>query len=131
MKYLDAIEARVKATTPGPWGVDGVSVIIPVDGKGKWPLIVSLQYDTEDGPAWTPNSEENAQFIAHARADIEALLRVVRAARKEVVRREGNPQSKIFRQSVMIHGGIQHRAVAACELCEALAVLDAGVEIET
>ncbi|MCA1571929.1 MAG: hypothetical protein LC798_16785 [Chloroflexi bacterium] len=66
-----AIRAREKAATPGPWTIDES---FEVDDKGTRATFVK-------GPLWWYDnyleSEADAQFIAHARTDIPALLAAV------------------------------------------------------
>lgn len=75
MTRLDDIEARVKAATPGPWVADddgGVSTawpeVDPVLGQG--PIV-----DTEGCGMGNP---DDAEFIAHARTDVEDLAAFAR-----------------------------------------------------
>lgn len=65
---LKEIEERANKATPGPWRVDESlpNVYIRHDGIG-WPI--ASMFHTANGP-W----KENAEFIAHARTDIPALL---------------------------------------------------------
>lgn len=83
---LDAIEARVKAATPGPW----------VDGHGWYngPLfdVVSASgrticgCSTCDRGDGVGEDENNAAFIMHARTDIPAFIAEVRRLRETVAR---------------------------------------------
>lgn len=62
-KELNAIRARLVAATPGPWTVDD--------------SISSLGYDIDEVPCGVRKAfdrREDADFIAHAPADIAALL---------------------------------------------------------
>lgn len=71
---LDAIEKRANAATPGPWTHEGVargnekSVIVRPPPAYPWP--VSWHYGTD--------SLKIADFIAHAREDVPALIARVR-----------------------------------------------------
>lgn len=77
---LDAIEARANAATDGPWWHYG-------DGFRE---IHGPQNDEEDG--WAPQvavagddgTLPDAEFIAHARTDIPALVAEVRRLRAQV-----------------------------------------------
>lgn len=67
-EQLDAIRGREAKATAGPWGVDGPAQCGPGDTLTVYPV--------EDGgtvayvqPCW-----DDAEFIAHAREDIPALL---------------------------------------------------------
>ena len=57
-KYLAEIKAREQAATPGPWYADGWGLFDDIQGE-----LVEL-HDTDP----------DAQFIAHARTDIPALV---------------------------------------------------------
>ncbi|MHB8406220.1 MAG: hypothetical protein ACYDCJ_12435 [Gammaproteobacteria bacterium] len=61
---LDAIEARANAATPGPWDTD------EYDG--------GLRSTVTAGPI---TSDEDYDFIAHARTDVPALIAEVRRLR--------------------------------------------------
>lgn len=61
---LNAIEARCKAATPGPWLGDSGRDIVVRDG-GDWVSVFDYK-------------APNAEFIAHARADLPGLLAEVR-----------------------------------------------------
>jgi hypothetical protein len=73
-KYLDQIEARLKAATPGPW-LDHMKF-------SPWPRFVSTKKLEEISVLYTnPNGETgNAAFIAHSRTDCEILLSRLRTA---------------------------------------------------
>jgi hypothetical protein len=78
--WLDAIEARVKAATPGPWAATvrrGKPPIVDVTDLSGRVVIAWPGFDSCDVPRgqWAPN----AQLIAHAPADLRALLACVRA----------------------------------------------------
>jgi hypothetical protein len=75
MLDLDAIEARAEAAAPGPWrepknGLGLGWTIFPKNSKG-WSIA-------------TCDSGTDADFIAHARTDIPALVAELRAAREVV-----------------------------------------------
>jgi hypothetical protein len=76
MLDLDAIEARAEAATPGPWIVSGGVIHSPIrepwDGKPNAVIVDAHIF------------EPNADFIAHARTDIPALVAELRAAREVV-----------------------------------------------
>lgn len=73
---LDAIEAREKAASPGPWLVSGWQ-----DPDEFW--FGDGYY--EGGPAVLgSNGEADAEFIGHARADVPALVAEVRRLREKV-----------------------------------------------
>lgn len=67
---LDAIRARVEAATYGPWAViddDGPSVV--VSGAGLTHSIDFLLATDGKERGWA-----DAEFVAHAREDVPALL---------------------------------------------------------
>ena len=76
---LDAIEARVNAATPGPWWVEQVgdfgdkSAVIECV---RWRGYLNTLHLGEDTPT--------AEFIAHAREDVPALVAEVRSLRAKV-----------------------------------------------
>jgi hypothetical protein len=81
---LDAIEARAKAATPGPWegstqtGVAGGGFLAQVfEGYGMTLAIATME---------RPNGTANAAFIAAARTDVPALIAEVRRLRDDVER---------------------------------------------
>ena len=61
---IKAIRARCDAATPGPWRLEGLEI----HGNAKPGRCGLLIYD-EGG-----HDKKDARFIAHARADIPALL---------------------------------------------------------
>ena len=67
-EQLDAIQGREAKATEGPWGVDGPAQRGPGDSLAV--------YHVEDGGtvAYVQPSWDDAEFIAHARTDIPALL---------------------------------------------------------
>lgn len=69
-KYLAEIKAREQAATPGPWYADGWGLFDDIQGE-----LVEL-HDTDP----------DAQFIAHARADIPALVAEVEWLNRELSR---------------------------------------------
>lgn len=85
---LEAIEARVKAASPGPWITSN-----PENAFKNWPIgFFSLGRDEEAKPSnWAVTTDrinasrmvsggakEDAEFIAHARQDIPALIARIR-----------------------------------------------------
>ena len=79
MKRLDEIEARANAATEGPWEWEG-------EAKGEWeiganslvpsrrpddPVLYGYGYDASGIEVKNP---ADAEFIAHARTDVPALL---------------------------------------------------------
>lgn len=74
-EQLDAIRERTEKATEGPWDVEGPAYCGPLDT-----LVV---YPVEDGGAlaYVQPSWEDAEFIAHARQDVPALLAEVERLR--------------------------------------------------
>lgn len=79
MKRLDEIEARANAATEGPWEWEG-------EAKGEWeiganslvpsrrpddPVLYGYGYDASGIEV---SNDADAEFIAHARTDVPALL---------------------------------------------------------
>ncbi|MEU4570812.1 hypothetical protein [Micromonospora sp. NPDC023956] len=92
---LNAIRRRAQAATPGPWGVgNGTNVVrgLEVTGRGSYTCIQSVaeMVDEYDREGWghaefvEVDPEDDAEFIAHARTDIPALLAEVDRLRAEV-----------------------------------------------
>ena len=75
MKRLDEIEARTNAASEGPWetytitpAMGSMVLTAPADGEEYGGYVVPEYLDTED-----------AEFIAHAREDVPALVAALRA----------------------------------------------------
>ena len=85
--WLEQIEARANAATPGPWDYDGMhNEIHAYVAKEAW-LIICDEYVVGDGPTldeFGHHENANFRFIAHARADIPRLIAEVRALRTQV-----------------------------------------------
>lgn len=78
---LDAIQARADSATEGPWELVAGSLHQPIiysDGTG---LDIAIM-DNRDG------IDSDANFIAHARTDVPALLAVVRSQQAKIERVE-------------------------------------------
>lgn len=76
---LQQIRERCDRATPGPWQVHGFDVIGAERVKGQLQVIV------EDNPydGGGIREEVDVEFIAHARADIPALLSALEQAQRE------------------------------------------------
>ena len=78
---LDAIQARADAATPGPW----VSrTCEPCAARDRLDLTIWGHGDREMIANWSEQDEfysGDAEFIAHARTDVPALVAEVRALR--------------------------------------------------
>ena len=77
MTTLDEIQARADAATEGPWewtkGAEACAVAVPENRDG---LYGPLTWDDHNGEVFR---ESDAQFIAHARTDVPALVKALRA----------------------------------------------------
>lgn len=82
---LDAIEARAKAATAGPW---------TYEGSGCIHTRATEHYDPEDeayvlevlrGPDDPSRHTANGRFVAAARTDVPALVAEVRSRRSEIL----------------------------------------------
>jgi hypothetical protein len=81
---LDAIEARSAAATDGPWWTDGVGASrVYASGLDDW-ITVAGDLETPD-----------AEFIAHARTDMPALVAEVWRLRGAIQQLADNQQSWI------------------------------------
>ncbi|ROS28901.1 hypothetical protein EDF22_0632 [Rathayibacter sp. PhB127] len=80
---LDAIEERTETIASGPWGVDEV----PETGECR--IIYTGDADEEPASIYAitagGSTPAEAEFIAHAREDIPALIAEVRRLREENV----------------------------------------------
>ena len=103
---LAAIRARCEAASPGPWkakeavGFCGRSTALCLNMSEGSELCDNCVAWRWDSPAWVVGaynldlgrgdglSDENAQFIAHARQDIPALLDALEAAEARVAEAE-------------------------------------------
>ena len=103
MTRLDEIEARANAATEGPWEWEG-------EAKAEWeiganslvpsrrpddPVLYGYGYDASGIEVKTP---ADAEFIAHARTDVPALVAALRAvlelhARSDHTRSIGFPRA--------------------------------------
>ena len=76
MNRLDEIEARANAATEGPWEA-GERCVFTLDGA---PVVSDDVVHYERGMAGEGVCHgEDAEFIAHARADVPALVAALRA----------------------------------------------------
>lgn len=75
--WLAEAKARCEAATPGNWEVGGNSfAVLMVDHDAKKQAFVGFPLP----PFGTPHSRENAEFIAHAHADIPRAVAALEAA---------------------------------------------------
>lgn len=83
---LDAIQARVDAATPGPWTMKREATAefdLPKDGGHVECWVLSAEALDLHSVAYLFEGEPDAEFIAHARSDIPALLADLRTAEDE------------------------------------------------
>ena len=88
---LDAIEQRANAATKGPWENDGGGEIGQHFSLPEpWATVVSTDVACMSycygGSAAGVERDEDAEFIAHARSDVPALVAEVRRLRAAVER---------------------------------------------
>jgi len=86
MSELDQIKARLQAATPGPWeadtGVRGDCVVWGPNGRFLMNAQAEphwIEYPGEKRSVSFDVDRRDAEFIAHARTDVPALLALVRA----------------------------------------------------
>lgn len=70
---LDAIRARLDAATEGPWRVDEIARVWADRDPAGWDAFHIAACHDAVGRAGH-DDEANAEFIAHARTDVERLL---------------------------------------------------------
>lgn len=114
---LAAIEARAAAATEGPWAVLlGNEIATGVENHGpheasfehKVCRLDELDYDEDYAePRDSGSLEADAEFIAHAREDVPALVAVVRRLRALLV--EATPSAMggtpdLFAPACSLHG---------------------------
>jgi hypothetical protein len=75
---LEAIEARAKAATPGPWFPRAANMPFEIVSE------VANICHIHDGGQTYDSCMANAAFIVHAREDLPALVNEARAAREVV-----------------------------------------------
>lgn len=84
-----AIRARLEAATPAPWEVgDGWVYTLPVyEGDNRLSNVLGMKFaDLDRQQQERARAQANAEFIAHARTDVERLLTALDEARAEVER---------------------------------------------
>lgn len=77
-EQLDEIKARVEKATPGEWFYDSYTVCTDevFDDEGNLVETVTLDYADRHGDVHF-KKETDAQFVAHARQDVPALIEEV------------------------------------------------------
>lgn len=97
---LREIDERAKRATPGQWAYDSYNTVLvdaekiiasildhPADGNWGDPSTRPLEVNQERGK-WYAESANNAEFIAHSRADIPDLIAEVRELRAKIAGQE-------------------------------------------
>ena len=100
---LEAIEAREAVATPGPWEQDRGLEVYTHDKRGYFRLadIRGWGHLTGQGALALPKDEAiaiqtaNAEFIAHSRQDVPALLAEVKRLNAELERMNGEYDSAV------------------------------------
>ena len=77
LEWLDKIERRANAATPGPWFLRDITFADSGDGDGKleWEIVNDAGYPIF-GPFWA--WEDDAVFMRQSRTDVPLLCRAVR-----------------------------------------------------
>lgn len=92
MVDLDAVRARRDAASPGPWSLDGDTIH---DAHGQPVALTGRSaFPARDPQPW---HRGDAQFITHARGDVDALLTEVDRLRAAVVAKEQALLQALFR----------------------------------
>jgi hypothetical protein len=84
---LDAIEARYEAATPGPWRVEK-SWVVGGKGRGEWNVACVAGEPPRD-----------ADFIAHARTDIPALLAAIDDYEARIAAQKSEMEAAVEREA--------------------------------
>lgn len=97
-EWLDEIEARAAAATEGPW-----VRVVSADGEVSWVEVTNRVTICE---TYAPVPHVDAEFIAHARADVPAMAKALRD-----VLREHSVSRETFRY------GVSLPPVLVCDAC--------------
>jgi hypothetical protein len=137
---LAAIRQRCEKATAGPWLIGGpypgASVCVQVDSGSGWPhpeppvwdCIATLDDRREGEP--NPLAQSDADFIAHARTDIPALLdeidglkiamdvynRALRIMSRETLDQRGNPDTIMKNFIRDAREEIDREALCTCDI---------------
>ena len=103
---LDAIEARAKAATPGPWVVDKDAFGIGVIAESQIGIPDNDPEGVYIADCYKKSAEVHAEFIAHAREDIPALIAEVRRLEGEL---HVDPENEIGRLNAQLETEILRR----------------------
>lgn len=77
---IEAIKARCEAATEGPWFVDRVGEI----NDPSWHIADAIRWQGWTNALRFDEDRETAEFVAHARADVPALVAEVERLRAEL-----------------------------------------------
>lgn len=111
---LDAIDAREKAATRGPWRWDADRCVVISDGGSDYESAVVVGACPEDGP-----------HIAHSRADILALVAEVRRLRLVEQLVDGHERAAV----ASAEEARLWRALAKARSTNGIPLLEAGSEL--
>lgn len=119
----EAIRARADAATPGPWQVYDAH-----DGDGSAPLwaVANTAYFADDGdadPFQAPvhyGCREDAEFIAHARDDVPALLELL-AERGATIAQLRESNAHLIKNAETLADEIVHASATIAQLEKRLA----------
>lgn len=130
----EAIRRRAEAATPGPWnchdfgtpGQEEPSSIVVHAGEFNWR---ELYEDGESAIAWMPGWDSDhaadAEFIAHAREDVPALLALVDELLTELDGRDEAARErwadKMMEETKLLHMDFRNGATMTLELAKDLA----------
>lgn len=78
---LEAIKARADAATPGEWSAQDTDLDVHTEDSRSLIHLAEVLLSDEDTRANHPQAVADAEFIAHAREDIPALLAEVHRLR--------------------------------------------------
>jgi hypothetical protein len=115
MLDLISIKKRCEAATPGPWVWcytkyrDGYTGIIGKDNSEV--LFPNHCNDGDDGDAWFEDlpSEEDRDFIAHAREDIPALIAEVESLQAQLAESRERERAAVHDIELVLNGaGVCH-----------------------
>lgn len=112
-KYLSEIEERCKAATPGPWTTRFAKSIRYVVSLFDPDRVIGRAICMSRQKA---RSEDDFEFIAHSRTDIETLVKMVRCARES-----------IFLSSIACMSHLDPNATGVLNVVELKAFLDKAI----
>lgn len=88
-EYLAGVKGRCEKATKGPWTAEGQYVVAEVTGGRPNGEVIGRMEASADHLTFAER-RANANLAAHARTDVEALLKMVEALRQpSVILRDG------------------------------------------